>query len=422
MKQHLYEISIETEMDIVLAHQKTTRLCKLAGLSVLEQTQVGTAVSEIARNTLEHAQQGGINFYLVPEGNPEPLLEIAVTDAGKGMDTDVFLVKKAGRFLNKGNGISMSKQLVDHFGIRSSAQGTTITLQKAIPGSMKLDNNLIQRWKKELYALEQGNQSPYEELKVKNRQLITLTQQLEEKNEANRQQVNKIKALNTELNQKNQDLTEFAYTLSHDLKNPLSNILTLTFMAKEAENSAVFLEKIETSAFIIDNIVKGLMQIIDVDQDASDNVKTLYFQGIFEKLKTEYAGEIGAIQAKIYTNFQVESITYIEPYLGSIIRNLVSNAIKYRIEERPLELQLESCRQGNYVMLSVKDNGIGMDLAKHEDMLFKPFRRFTQQKTGKGIGLHLIKKMIEKNGGKIEVESAVGEGTTFRCYLKEYEE
>ena len=420
MKQRLYEISIETEMDVVLAQQKTTCLGKLAGLSALEQTQMGTAVSEIARNTLEHAEQGHISFYLVAEDGQKPQVEIAITDAGNGMDPNASSANQTGHFLHKGNGISMSRKLVDHFRIDSSEQGTTVTLHKAIPNAVKLDAPLIQAWTQELDSAA-GTQSPYEELKAKNQQLITLMQELEEKNEANHRQVGQIKELNTELDRKNQDLTEFAYTLSHDLKNPLSNILTLTAMAREAENNLVFLGKIEASAFIMDDIVKGLMQIIDVDQDASDNVKTLRFQPIIEKLTSEYTREMAASHASVHTDFQVESIRYGESYLNSIIRNLVSNAIKYQAEERPLELHLETHRQDNYVVLRVQDNGIGMDIKKYEQVLFKPFRRFTHQKTGKGIGLHLIKKMIEKNGGTITVESTIGKGTTFCCCLQEYD-
>lgn len=421
MKHTLYDIGIETEMDIVLAHQKTTQLCALAGLTALVQTQMGTAVSEIARNALEYATQNHVHFYLLPEGDQKPRLEITIVDAGGGIDPTVLLTNHDGDFLHKGNGVRMARKLVDYFHIDSSAQGTTVTLQKAISDKIKLDDQLILRWKKELSGSEQSNLSPYETLKTRNQQLITLTQQLEEQNEANRRQVEEIKTLNAQLDRKNQELTEFAYTLSHDLKNPLSNIMTLTDMAQKAESPGIFLEKIETSAGSIENIVKGLMQIIDVDQDVSEQISSQSFQDIIEKLQTEYADEISTHHARIHTDFQVDTIRYIAPYLNSIIRNLVSNAIKYRAEDRPLELTVSTRPQDEQVVLSVSDNGMGMDLTRNGGDLFKPFRRLTQQKTGTGIGLHLIKKMIEKNGGTIEAESALDQGTTFYCRLKEYE-
>jgi two-component system CheB/CheR fusion protein len=73
-----------------------------------------------------------------------------------------------------------------------------------------------------------------------------------------------------------------------------------------------------------------------------------------------------------------------------------------------------------FVLLTVRDNGMGMNLNKYKQHLFKPFTRFTNKASGKGLGLHLVKNMVEKNGGKIQVESATENGTTFYLYLKEY--
>ena len=421
MKEPLYTISLDTEMDVVLAQQKTLRLCEVVGCTTLVQTQMGTAVSEIARNTLEHAQQGRIRYYVVAEDHHKAFVEIVISDTGPGLNATGLSVADAKHFPEKGHGISRSQKLVDHFHIDSSTQGTTITLQKTIPGRVKVNDALVRQSREALSAVEQGSQSPYEALKAKNRQLITLMQQLEEKNNVNRQQVDEIQGLNEELNRKNQDLTEFAYTLSHDLKNPLSNIMVLTDLAKKTEDKTLFLEKIATSAHVIDDIVRGLMQIVDVDQDVSTQIKTLNFQEIIDRLAAEYLPG-GAADTHIRTDLREERIHYVEPYLNSILRNLISNAVKYQAEERPLQLTIATRRQDDYVVLSVADNGIGMDLTRHESNLFKPFRRFTQQRTGKGIGLHLIKKMIEKNGGRIEVTSTVGQGTTFHCYLKRYDE
>ena len=72
------------------------------------------------------------------------------------------------------------------------------------------------------------------------------------------------------------------------------------------------------------------------------------------------------------------------------------------------------------IILTFKDNGEGIDLEKFGSRLFTPFTRFNTEQEGKGIGLYIVKKMIEKNGGKIEVESEIGKGTTFIIYLREY--
>jgi signal transduction histidine kinase len=114
-------------------------------------------------------------------------------------------------------------------------------------------------------------------------------------------------------------------------------------------------------------------------------------------------------------------LRYNETYLLSILRNLVSNALKYRSPKRPLQLEITTGRSGPFVLLTVKDNGIGMDGKQVHEKLFKPFSRLSEQGEGKGLGLHLVKHMVEKNGGSIRVESTPNVGTTFRVYLKEYE-
>jgi signal transduction histidine kinase len=85
-----------------------------------------------------------------------------------------------------------------------------------------------------------------------------------------------------------------------------------------------------------------------------------------------------------------------------------------------LNLEISSKEKKGTVILRFKDNGIGMDLLRYGNNLFKPFKRFSTKAEGKGIGLHIIKSMIEKNGGRIEVKSEINVGTEFICYLKVY--
>lgn len=101
--------------------------------------------------------------------------------------------------------------------------------------------------------------------------------------------------------------------------------------------------------------------------------------------------------------------------LRSIVMNLLSNAIKYRSERRP-EVLIKCYQKDQYAILSVTDNGIGIDL-KHAK-LFKMFKRFNTETEGTGIGLYIIKRIIDDAGGKIEVESEVGKGSTFSVYFK----
>ena len=156
MKHLLYEISIETEMDVVLAHQKTTQLCQLAGFSALGQTQMSTAVSEITRNTLEHAERGRIQLYVISASSPR--LEVVVSDTGRGMNaTEQALSENLDHFSKKGRGLDSSKRLADHLAIQSSEEGTTVTLQKAIPSGVPLTDRILRHWENRTGYVRKGH-------------------------------------------------------------------------------------------------------------------------------------------------------------------------------------------------------------------------------------------------------------------------
>lgn len=103
--------------------------------------------------------------------------------------------------------------------------------------------------------------------------------------------------------------------------------------------------------------------------------------------------------------------------LRSVIFNLLSNAIKYRSPQRSPEIHLKSFRVDGHVRISMKDNGLGIAQEKI-DMLFKPYSRLEKRVEGTGIGLYLVKKIVESEGGEISVNSREGEGTEFIVQLK----
>jgi signal transduction histidine kinase len=99
---------------------------------------------------------------------------------------------------------------------------------------------------------------------------------------------------------------------------------------------------------------------------------------------------------------------------------MLSNALNYRSDDRKLVIDINSGHSNQYIWLSFKDNGTGIDLDYFGKDMFKPFKRFVSTPVGSGLGLHLVKSIVTKNGGKIKVKSKKGEGTTFKIYLVEY--
>ena len=135
----------------------------------------------------------------------------------------------------------------------------------------------------------------------------------------------------------------------------------------------------------------------------------------------DFSDLITNLDADIKTDFQVRKICYIAPYLESIMRNLFQNSLKYAHPRRRPQISLSTRKLDDQILFSIQDNGIGMNLDEVGDRLFRPFKRFTQQAEGNGIGLHLVKSMVEKNDGQIEVKSQPGSGTRFNIYLKPYQ-
>jgi len=103
--------------------------------------------------------------------------------------------------------------------------------------------------------------------------------------------------------------------------------------------------------------------------------------------------------------------------LESILQNLISNAIKYRSPIRPSEVWVGSNVLDGKWCLVVRDNGLAVDLAQHQDKLFGMFNRFHTHVGGSGVGLYIVHKLVTDSGGHIQVESEVGQGTTFRLFL-----
>jgi signal transduction histidine kinase len=103
--------------------------------------------------------------------------------------------------------------------------------------------------------------------------------------------------------------------------------------------------------------------------------------------------------------------------LRSILNNLITNAIIYRSSDRHPAITVRTERSFKGPCLIVKDNGRGIDLTAHGDKLFMRYQRFHNDVEGTGVGLWLIKEIIEKNGGQIFVESVVGQGTTFKVFF-----
>ncbi|SDM23711.1 two-component system, chemotaxis family, CheB/CheR fusion protein [Catalinimonas alkaloidigena] len=226
-----------------------------------------------------------------------------------------------------------------------------------------------------------------------------------------------------ELERSNHDLEQFAYVASHDLKAPISNLMGLINLIKAQdgiqENSADLFKKLESSVMRMNTTIRTLNEVITLKKNLDLPPEKLVVQKVLNDVIDLIQDQVTQSQAQIETDFSAcETLYFPEVHLRSILQNTITNAIKYRQPNRTLHILIRTAIEGDTVCLSVVDNGRGIDLQSYGNKLFGLFQRFHLDTPGKGIGLHIIKSIVEKYGGRIEVDSQLQKGTTFRIYLK----
>jgi signal transduction histidine kinase len=239
------------------------------------------------------------------------------------------------------------------------------------------------------------------------------TEELENKN-------TELEHKNTELSKVNSDLDNFIYTASHDLKAPIANIeglLTALFEEASEDKSLEIKKMIFVSLEKFKHTIDDLTEISKVQKESAEDIGIVRFLDVLEEVKEDIRSSILQTKAKITLDFQVSDIQFPKKNLRSILYNLLSNAIKYRSPDRRPLVQMSTRRKGDSVILYVKDNGLGFN-QRYQDKVFGMFKRLHQHVDGSGIGLYIVKRIIENSGGKIEVRSEVNKGTTFEVHFK----
>ena len=228
---------------------------------------------------------------------------------------------------------------------------------------------------------------------------------------------------NKELGRTNTDLDNFIYTASHDLKSPITNIDgLLTILQKSIKEKAdakeeKLLDMMETSVQRLHKTIGDLVQITRYQKELEDAIEEpLSFTALFQEVKEDMDHLIQESKAVIQEYFKQEKVVYKRSSLRSILYNLLSNAIKYRNPDKRLEIELKTFEKQGCVVLSVKDNGLGLN-PNQQKKLFSLFRRMHQHVEGTGVGLYTIKRVVENNGGRIVVKSEEGVGTEFLVFL-----
>ncbi|HEX8549797.1 MAG TPA: PAS domain-containing protein [Cytophagaceae bacterium] len=250
------------------------------------------------------------------------------------------------------------------------------------------------------------------------------TLELEESILDQKRAADELKIKNHELKRINADLDNFIYTASHDLKAPISNIEGLVITLSEIlqgtpiEEVHEILQMINTSISRFGTTIQDLTHITKVHKEIIEDIQKVNIEDLLEEVISSMRPMVMESKADLEISLQVKEIRFSKKNLRSIIYNLLSNSIKYRSDDRPLKVNISSGKKDGYMVLSVKDNGLGIPREKHH-RIFTMFKRLHDHVDGSGIGLYIVKRIVDNAGGKIELEGDQGIGSTFKIYFKE---
>lgn len=224
-----------------------------------------------------------------------------------------------------------------------------------------------------------------------------------------------------ELVEYNHQLEEFAFVTAHNLRGPVARMLglkTVLKMTTDTEEIETIAEKMAITAEEVDSVIKDLNQVLQI-KNASSQLEKLALENGIHKVIASLEKEIVNAEAIIQTDFsESQQITTSTTYFNNILFALLSNSIKFRHPDRKLTITIRAINTGEYLCLMVTDNGLGIDLQKCKDKMFTLYGRFHLHIEGKGLGLYLAKAQILALGGRIEVESTLDAGTTFKVFFK----
>nr|WP_314835880.1 PAS domain-containing protein [uncultured Flavobacterium sp.] len=226
-----------------------------------------------------------------------------------------------------------------------------------------------------------------------------------------------------ELTQNNKDLKQFSYITSHNLRAPLSNLTGLLHLIDEIpiENEELqeILNGFNKSTHLLNETINDLVKVIIIKDNPSIQKEDVSLTDVFENVFSQLSFQIESHKPIIKIDFEEVSVINInKAYMESIMLNLLANSIKYKSENRKLKVTIKTSQVDDSIVLTFKDNGIGIDLERNRDKIFGLYQRFHNYPDSKGLGLYLVKSQVETMEGTISIESEVNKGTSFTLTFK----
>ncbi len=445
MNPVILTLEMQYEQDVVLSRRCAHQISELLGFDSQDQARLATAVSEIARNAVQYAGGGTVQFEVSPlaaRSEDLPLFLITIRDRGPGMPhLQQILAGQYRSATGMGLGIVGSQRLMDRFEIESIVgQGTTVVLGKVLPRrAISLTEQRVEQIRQEISS--RSPQTPFDEIRRQNQELlrtmaelrrreeelIRLNQELEDTNRG-------VVALYAELDEKaislqkaNELKTRFFSNMSHEFRTPLNSIISLSRLLLDRMDGDLSTEQ-EKQVILIQQAAAGLTELVNdlLDLAKVEAGKIVLHPDRFE-VSDLFATLRGMLRPLLAHNSSValvfeptEAIPTLysdEGKVAQILRNLISNALKFT--ERG-EVRISAQLLDNQVLFSVADTGIGI-APTDQERIFEDFVQvdssLQKKLRGTGLGLPLSRKLAELLGGTIALTSTPGQGSTFSVCL-----
>ncbi len=223
--------------------------------------------------------------------------------------------------------------------------------------------------------------------------------------------------------EKNNRLLNFSHIVSHNLNSHAGNFKLLLDMIDLEEN---FAEKRETMKYLrtvsndLSKTIEDLSQIINIENNAEIVVKPLNLNHYLDRVLNIVNAYSHKNNATVINKIPQEATINFNPaYLESVLQNLCTNAIKYANPDKHLTIEFDFFTENEKKVLTIKDNGLGIDLKKYGHLIFGMYKTFHKHEDANGIGLYITKNQIESMNGRVSVESQVGKGTTFKIIFND---
>jgi PAS domain S-box-containing protein len=224
-----------------------------------------------------------------------------------------------------------------------------------------------------------------------------------------------------DITKRNRTLEQFTYVVSHNLRSPIANILALLEFYQQSvdENEKQeYVKYIKTSAENLDEMVKDLNELLSLSNSANAQKSLINLKEMVADFEKNISSQAHQISIQINADFSAWNEVYtVKSLFYSIFYNLISNSIKYHQPDKTAVIDIQSSVNNNQLVIRFADNGIGIDMKRHQSYVFGLYKRFHTSIEGKGMGLFMVKNHVENLGGDIQIESELNVGTVFTIRL-----